>query len=59
MGEGAQSAALGLDGEGFEETCRAALKLYGLAVDDAYRMCDKPQRGVVGHALGLAGLPGY
>ena len=53
MGEGwrlAQSAALGLNGEPFEETCRAALKLYGLAVDNAYQLLDERQRGVANHA---------
>src|ERR687893_38751 len=37
MGEGwrrTQSTAFGLNGEPFEETCRAALMLYGLAADD-------------------------
>ena len=56
MGEGwrrTQSAALGLGGEGFEGTCRAALKLYGFAVDDVYRMFDGRQRGVVHQARDL------
>ena len=57
MGEGwhqAQSSALGLNGEPFEETCRAALELYGLAVDNAYRLFDERQRGVARHAPLLA-----
>jgi hypothetical protein len=57
MGEGwrrAQSAALGLGDEGFEPTCRAALKLHGLAVDDVYQMFDERQRGVVHQARDLA-----
>jgi hypothetical protein len=56
MGEGwrrTQSAALGLDDEGLEETCRAALNLYGLAVDGSYRMFDGRQRGVVRKARDL------
>jgi hypothetical protein len=57
VGEGwrrTQSAALGLGDEGFEPTCRAALKLYGLAVDDVYQMFDERQRGVVHQARDLA-----
>ena len=57
MGEGwrqAQSAALGLGDEGFEETCRAALGLYGLAADEVYPLFDARQRKVVDHALRLA-----
>lgn len=57
MGEGwrrTQSAALGLGDEGFEGTCRAALKLYGPAADDVYRMFDGRQRGVVHQARDLA-----
>lgn len=50
----AQSAALGLGDERFEPTCRAALKLYELAVDDAYQMFDGRQRGVVHRARDLA-----
>jgi len=61
MGEGwrlAQSAALGLNGEPFEETCRAALKLYGLAVDNVYQLLDERQRGVANHARLLAAAEG-
>jgi hypothetical protein len=57
MGEGwrrTQSAALGLGDEGFEPTCRAALKLYGLAADDVYRMFDGRRREVVHQARDLA-----
>ena len=54
----AQSAALGLNGEPFEETCRAALKLYGLAVDDVYQLLDERQRGVANHARLLAATEG-
>jgi hypothetical protein len=52
----AQSAALGLDGEAFEETCRAALGLYGLATDEAQALLDERQQKVVRHARGLGGL---
>ncbi|QIN81187.1 hypothetical protein GBA63_00045 [Rubrobacter tropicus] len=52
----AQSSSLGLDGEPFEQTCRAALELYGLAVDDAGYLFDERQKRVVSHALELAGL---
>lgn len=55
MGEGlVQFAALGLGDEGFEETCRAALGLYGLAVDDVDHLLDARQRWVVDYALRLA-----
>ena len=60
MGEGwrrTQSEALGLGDEGFEKTCRAALKLYGLAVDDVYQMFDGRQRAVVRQARDLAIQP--
>ena len=52
----AQSAALGLNGEPFEETCRAALGLYGLAVDETCSLLDERQQKVVRHARGLDGL---
>ena len=50
----AQSAALGLGDEGFGETCRAALGLYGLAAQGVRSCLNARQRGVVEHALGLA-----
>ncbi|HKH11204.1 MAG TPA: hypothetical protein VKA73_08670 [Rubrobacter sp.] len=59
MGEGwvmAQSVALGLDDEGFEETCRAALGLYGLAVDDVDHLFDERKQRVVRHARELGDL---
>ncbi len=49
-----QAAALGLDDEPFDETCRAALGLYGLAADEAKNLFDGRQERVVRHALGLA-----
>ena len=61
MGEGwhrTQSAALGLGDEGFEETCRAALELYGLAVGNVYQLLDERQRGVANHARLLAATEG-
>lgn len=48
-----QSAALGLGDEGFEETCRAALGLYGLAVDEAYHLFNGRQERVVGYTRDL------
>lgn len=48
-----QSAALGLGEARFEDTCRAALELYGLAAVDAYGLFDARQRGVLDHALSL------
>jgi hypothetical protein len=63
MGEGwwsAQSAALGLDGGSFGETCKAALRLYGLATDEVWRLLEEHQRAVVGRARELSGrrVPG-
>ena len=54
----AQSAALGLNEEPFEETCRAALKLYGLAVDNVCQLLGERQRGVANHARLLAATEG-
>lgn len=48
------AAALGLDDEPFDETCRAALGLYGLAADEAKNLFDGRQERVVRHARGLA-----
>ncbi len=53
----AQFVALGLGGEGFEEGCAAASKLYGLAAAEASRLLDERQRRVVNHACALAGQP--
>ena len=52
----AQSAALGLNRERLEETYRAALKLYGIAVDNVYQLLDGRQRGVANHARLLAAV---
>lgn len=51
-----QSAAFGLHGEPFEETRRAALRLYSLAADEARSLLDERQRRVVRHARELGGL---
>jgi hypothetical protein len=50
----AQHRALGLDGEPFLETCRAALALFKLACEATSHMLDDHQRAVVDHALTLA-----
>lgn len=49
-----QAAALGLNNEPFDETCRAALGLYGLAADGAKNLFDGRQERVVRYARGLA-----
>ncbi len=46
----AQSAALGLDGEPFHETCRAAMELYVIAANEVRALLDKRQRKVVAQA---------
>lgn len=51
-----QATALGLHDESFEETCRAALRLYGLAADEVQNLFDERQREVVDHARELAVL---
>ncbi len=58
MGDGrrTQSTALDLNGEPFEETCRAALMLYGLAADETRSLLDERQRRVVRHARELGSL---
>ncbi len=43
-----------MDGASFEETCTAALKLYGLAADEVWHLLDGRQNEVVDHALGMA-----
>ena len=53
-----QSAALGLDGEPFRKTCRAALRLYGLVAEETRPLLDERQRRVVRHARGLGGFDG-
>lgn len=46
----AQSAALGLDGEPFHETCRAAMELYVIAANEVRALLDERQRKVVAQA---------
>lgn len=50
----AQHAALGLDSQPLEETCRAALRLYVLATDEVWHLLDKRQASVVEYARRLA-----
>ena len=52
----AQSAILGLNGEQFEETCQAALRLYDLAAAETHSLLDERQRGVARYARELSGL---
>ncbi len=52
-----QAAALGLADESFEETCRAALRLYVLAAHAVRHLLDERQRPVVDHACELASQP--
>ena len=49
-----QSTALGIGDEPLDETCRAALGLYGLAAEEVKGLFDGRQERVVRHALGLA-----
>ena len=48
-----QNAALGRGDEPLEETCRSALRLYGLAAGAVERLLDGRQKRVVRHALSL------
>lgn len=50
----AQSSALGLKGEPFEETCRAALELYELTVNEVKHLFDKRQERVFRYARRLS-----
>ena len=52
----AQSSALGINDETFEEKFRAALKLYGLAADEVKHLLDNRQERVVSEACKLANL---
>ena len=49
-----QSAALSLNGESFEESARAALRLYVLASDEIAPLLSDQQREVVAHAREIA-----
>lgn len=46
----AQTAALGIGGESLEESCRAAVRLFDLAVDEVRPLLDSRQLAVVEHA---------
>jgi len=46
----AQTAALGIRGESLEESCRAAVRLFDLAVDEVRPLLDSRQLAVVEHA---------
>lgn len=50
----AQASAFALNGETYEESCRAALKLYTLAAREVGPLLDERQRAVVEHACALA-----
>lgn len=50
-----QARAMGLGGESFEDTCRAALHLYVLAAQAARDVFDAAQQAIVDHACALAG----
>jgi hypothetical protein len=51
----AQRAALAMRGESLEVSCRAALRLYALAAEEAWDLLDRRQRQVVDHACAIAG----
>lgn len=53
----AQSRALGLGGEGLEESCEASLELYTMAAEEVRHLVNARQRDVVSHACALAGRP--
>jgi hypothetical protein len=58
LGEGwgrAQGAALADEGQGFEERCRGALQLYGMAAESVRDLLSPDQLEVVGHACAVAG----
>lgn len=50
----AQSSALGINDESFEETCQAALKLYRIAADEVEHLFDDRQERVVRYARKLS-----
>lgn len=52
-----QSTALGMAGQGFEDTCRAALQLFALAAQEIRHLLDERQHSVVAHACEIAGYP--
>jgi hypothetical protein len=50
----AQSAALGMGGERFKESCDAALRLYAIAAEELRDSLDDRQRAIVEHACEIA-----
>ncbi len=50
-----QAQAMGLSGEPFEDTCRAALRLYALVAQQTQHILDRQQRPIVAHACARAG----
>jgi predicted nucleotidyltransferase len=52
-----QSVALGLEAVSLEDSCRAALDLFGQAAADTADLLDETQREVVAYACKLAGHP--
>jgi hypothetical protein len=52
-----QKVALGISGQSFEETCRAALQLFVLAGREVGNLLNKRQYQVVAHACEIAGYP--
>jgi hypothetical protein len=52
-----QKVALGISGQSFEETCRAALQLFVLASREVGNLLNKRQYQVVAHACEIAGYP--
>lgn len=52
-----QKVALGIGGQSFEETCRAALQLFVLASREVGNLLNKRQYQVVAHACKIAGYP--
>ena len=52
-----QSAALGEGGQGFEDTCKAALELYAMTAREVDHLLDRRQLQVVSHACKIAGHP--
>lgn len=53
----AQASALGIDGADLEASCRSALALFDLAVEEVWNVLDDRQRAVVQHARSLARAP--
>ena len=50
-----QSAALGEGGQGFKETCEAALELYAMTAHEVRHLLNRRQLQVVAHACKIAG----